>query len=113
MRRRVATLVLMGICFSAPAAADPTPGPLHLLTPSTVTTEGGTTLKLPPSYVLTEPAWSTLDVEMKRLQDTETRLKAENTSLRTAVSGYQPGFYTLAVAVVSGMALAVYVDRKL
>lgn len=111
MQKRLRVLVLVGcLCVTSPALADP---PLHLLTPSTVTTEGGTTLKLPPSYILSEPAWSSLDVEMKRLQDQETRLKAENGSLRAVVSGWQPGFYTLALAVVSGAALAVYVDRKL
>lgn len=111
MQKRLGVLVLVGcLCVTSSALADP---PLHLLTPSTLTTEGGSTLRLPPSYVLSEPAWSSLDVEMKRLQDVETRLKAENGSLRAAVSGWQPGFYTLAIAIVSGMALAVYVDRKL
>lgn len=113
MHRLVAALVVVGLFLVSPAAADPATTPLHLLTSSTVVTDGGSTLKLPPSYVLTEKSWSALDLEMKRLQDLDTKLTAENGSLRAAVSGWQPGFYTLAVAVVSGMALAVYVDRKI
>lgn len=46
-------------------------------TPSEVVTEGGSRLRLPPGRFVDDLGWSALDAEMRRLQDAETRLKAE------------------------------------
>ena len=48
----------------------------HITTPSTVHTDGGTDLRLPPWYFLDEPSWGKLDAKARRLQDQETRLGA-------------------------------------
>ena len=78
--------------------------PLHLKTPSSVQTDGGTTLRLPPGYFLEEPVWHDLDEEMKRLQEREVRLDAENKSLRSSAKEISFGWYVLGAAVVAGFA---------
>lgn len=109
--RRVALTAIIALGAMSRAAADPTN--LHLQTPSTVHTDGGTDLRLPPGYFLDEGTHDKVDLEMKRLQDAETRLKAENTSLRKTVSDWQPGWYTLAIAIAGGVALGWYANSKL
>ncbi len=111
-RRRVALLVFLSPLLARTAAGDPA-GPLHLETPSSVQTDGGTSLRLPPGYFVEERVWSDLDLEMRRLQDAETRLTAENTSLRGAAAGWQPGWVTLTVTLAAGIVLGAYIDHKL
>ena len=66
------------------------------------------------THILAPPAWSKLDAEMRRLQDAETRLTAENQSLRTqAGSGWRPGWKLLATTLVIGTALGAYGRSKL
>ncbi len=113
---RVLTAAL--VLAAARAAADPAtaeaPPPTHLASSSAVHTDGGSDLRLPPGYFLAEPTWLRLDAETRRLQDAETRLRAENTSLRaSAATGWQPGWYTVVLAVSGGIALGVYLDHKL
>jgi hypothetical protein len=112
--RRVALCAAVALgAMGRVAAGDPTPPiNLHLLTPSTVHTDGGSDLHLPPGYFLDEATRGALDIEMKRLQDAETRLTAENTSL-TASVGWAPGWYTLAVTLAAGIALGWYAHDKL
>lgn len=121
-RRRVVIVVAALVALTRSVAADPTPPApplpaatnfLHVSVPWHLSTDSGTKLDLPPSYVLDEPSYSKLDVEMKRLQDAETRLTAENKSLKTAVSGWQPGWYTLATVLVVGVGLGWYAHDKL
>ena len=122
-RRRTVIVVAVLVALSRSAAADPTPPAtapvpaptnfLHVSVPWHLSTDSGTKLDLPPSYVLDEPSFSKLDVEMKRLQDAETRLTAENKSLKTAVSGWQPGWWTLATTVVVGAGLGWYAHSKI
>lgn len=54
----------------------------HLKSPSTLRTEKGSELTLPPGYFLDEQTWQERDLELRRLQELETRLVAENKSLR-------------------------------
>jgi hypothetical protein len=61
--------------------------PVHIRSASTVTTRGGSTLQLPPGYFLDEDLWKKLDNEVKRLQDAETRLTAENKELKRTANG--------------------------
>lgn len=112
-RRLVCAAVVAAITVTGhEVAAEPTPAPdspIHLRSPSTVTTDGGSTLRLPPSYVLDEPSWDLMDTEFRRLQDAETRLGAENKSLRDSASQWAPGWrFVLIVAatgVIAGTAL--------
>lgn len=115
-RQRLVGATLAVILVVAPqAAADPAPttGASHIASPSTVKTDGGTDLRLPPGYFLDEPTYSRLDVEMRRLQDAETNLTAQNKALRTDVSGFQPGWKTLAITLASGIVLGWTLREKL
>jgi hypothetical protein len=115
----VTTAVLL--VLGAHAAADPAPAPpamppityYKIDTPAHLTTTGGTDLQLPPGYYLPEPAWDAMDAEMRRLQDAETRLTAENGSLKASASGWQPGWKTLLTVVVLGAAGGWYLHDKL
>lgn len=112
MTRRVLALLVVGLLAAAPGVAR-ADAPLHLRSRSTVTTEGGSVLQLPPGYFLEEPAWNALDLELRRLQDTETRLTAENAKLRDLTKrrsvdtlwtiGISLGVGLLAGAVVVGV----------
>jgi hypothetical protein len=54
--------------------------------------EGGTELLLPADFWLIPPAVRESEtLEMRRLQDTETRLTAENTSLRGSIRSVTAG----------------------
>lgn len=111
--------LLIGLLLSSRAAADPSLAPpfAHLHSPRLAclgTLETPTDcIELSTGYFMDEPTYSKLDVEMKRLQDAETRLKAENMSLKQSAAGWQPGPLTLATAFLAGVALGVYVDRKI
>lgn len=102
---------------AAPAPSAP-PAPLagsdylHLASGSSVTTDGGTNLRLPPGYFLDEPAHAKLDAELKRSADAETRLTAENASLRAATSGWSPGWRTILIATATGFAGGIYAYHR-
>ena len=137
-RRAVAAVFAFGALLAAtPAAADPapdsavpdpgTPVPdsntdvppsttyLHLLNGGHVTTPGGADLTLPPGYYIDDASWGRIDGELHRLQDAETRLTAENGSLRSSLEAgaWTPPWWTIASAVVLGAALGYEVERKL
>ncbi len=110
--RRIALSVVVALAaMTRVAAGDPTY--LHLKTPSTVQTDGGTNLRLPPGYFLDEDTHSKLDAEMRRLQGVETQLQAENKHLRGTLNSWQPGWIVLVSAVVGGIALGGFVVHKL
>lgn len=89
-----------------PEAID---GPARLHGPSTATLDTGTRVRLPAGYFLPEPYWNALDVEMRRLQDAETRLAAENESLRSSGSTWGWGTVGIAAgALVAGIVGGVY-----
>lgn len=97
MRRR---LVVVAALATALAAREASGDIYHFKTPSTVTTDGGATLRLPPGYFLDEEKWAQRDAEMRRLQEQETRLKGENRSLRgSASAGPSIAFWTLTFAI--------------
>jgi len=94
------------VCGSRAAAGEV----VHLKSPSEVVTEKGSKLSLPPGYFLEEPDYDRLDVEMRRLQDAETRLGAENRSLRDSAKdsdalGWK--FWTTVVIGAFGAGIAV------
>jgi hypothetical protein len=78
----------------------------HLKSASTVKTEKGSDLSLPPGYFLDELTWRERDLELKRLQDQETRLVAENESLRSSASS--PVWLTVLIGA-AGTALGITV----
>ena len=81
--RAALTILLVGLfTIGAPRLTFADDPPKHLLTGATCTTGGGSTIKLDPGYYLTETSYNRLDAELKRLQEAETRLTAENQRLR-------------------------------
>lgn len=132
MKRRrlvLATVVAFGLVSARDAVGDDTEavpmpeapaeptviggaGYLHLLSAAVVITDGGSELRLPPGYYLDEPNWQKLDLEVRRLQDQETRLTAENDFLRGSLSGWQPGWRTLAVTLAVGLVTGAYLHSK-
>ncbi|MGN6108548.1 MAG: hypothetical protein ACTHU0_25810 [Kofleriaceae bacterium] len=64
-------------------------------------------------HVLSHEAWTKIDAELLRLQELETRLTAENASLRTSASTWQPGWKTLATALVLGFASGWYAHSRI
>lgn len=82
MRRRVWLAVALVAALTREAAGDT----WHLKSPSEVTTQKGSHLTLPPGYFLDERTWQERDAELKRLQEDETRKKAENESLRKSAT---------------------------
>lgn len=85
MRARRCLLVAAIVMASSRATAEPV---YHLKSPSTLKTEKGSELKLPPGYFLDEQAWQERDLELKAAQEARTRLKAENESLRKSANEY-------------------------
>lgn len=108
-RRRLALVCAVATSLPCRALADPS---THLKTPSSVKTDGGTDLRLPPGYFLDEPAWGKLDAETRRLQETETRLTAENRSLRKSAREVSFGWKTLSAALVLGFAAGAYAATR-
>lgn len=85
---------------------------LHFQSPSEVKTEGGSLLKLPPGYFLDEVNWKKLDDEMKRLQDAETRLQAENQSFRNTDGLGWGTVVVVGLSLVAGAAGALWVEHR-
>lgn len=115
-RQRITLAAALVALTAARAVADPAPTLTdfaHIHTPSHLTTDGGSKLDLPPGYFMSEPSFSKLDNEMKRLQDQETRQTAENKSLRASLDTWQPGWWTLAAAIVVGGSAGWYLHDKI
>ncbi len=100
MKSHKALVVAIILTLSARAVADPI---YHFKTPSTVHTDGGADLRLPPGYFLDEEKWAQRDLELRQLQESRTRLSAENKSLRQSGSDYP----WLATGVVGAFGIAV------
>jgi len=76
------TVLLVALFTSGVTFADT---PRRLGSAARCTTEAGSEVLLPPGVHLPEPVWLALDAEMRRLQDAETRLTAENASLKASL----------------------------
>lgn len=98
-------IVLTGQHARADEASAPPEmvAPLHVLSPSTITTSTGASKSLPPGWFYSEAQRAALDAEIKRAQDAETRLGAENASLRASASEFTPSWRLMLGAV--GLAL--------
>lgn len=86
---------------------------LHILSDFTVKTSGGSELHLAPGYYLDDPNWKKLDDAFKAKADDDTRLTAENAALKASLSGWQPGWKTLATALAVGLVGGWYLHDKL
>ncbi len=116
-RRRVAALVFaVALIAPARAIADDacgTPCVLHVSTPSTLNVSGsGVTITLPPGYFQDEPTRSRVDLEVRRLQDAETRLTVENHVLRAEASKWSWGWKAAAVTLAAGLAAGFYAGHR-
>ncbi len=99
-------MVAVAVSLSTAAAAEPAlDRPVHMVTPGTLTAESGATMAVPPGYFLTEPLWNAIDVEVRRLQDVETRLGAENLSLRKSAD--EPRVWPYLTGAAVGVALGI------
>lgn len=120
MRRfLIATFVCAGLVLAHTnvAAGDgesPPPDPCTEFEPGQCTLrlkEGATTPKgtiLPPGYYLDPATYARLDDELRRLQESETRLKAERESL---LKDAKPVWYWVAGALVAGFAAGYALSR--
>ncbi len=94
------------------AAAEPAPSDrLRMRAPSSLTLPSGRVLELPPGRYIAEPTFEKDEIELKRLQELEVRLTAENTSLRKSAEAWRPGWVIVVSAVLTGISIAVAVDR--
>jgi hypothetical protein len=85
-----ATIVCVSVivALTRPARADDVDLNLRISSRSTLKTEGGSELSLPARVrIMSEEKFEALDKEVRRLQEVETRLSAENASLRATPSG--------------------------
>lgn len=98
--------------LAARAAADPAPGVrLRMRDDSTLVLKSGHELALPPGRFIEEMEFEKWEIELKRLQDAETRLTAENDTLHKLTESWQPGWKTLAITLASGIAIGVYLTK--
>lgn len=65
------------------------------------------------SRVLAPSEWTRIDSELLRLQEKETRIEAENRSLRASMSEWQPGWVLITTTLVVGLGTGVYLGLKL
>ncbi len=112
-RKRLGTAVALVVyLLAARAAADPAPSDrLRMRDSSSLTLKSGRVLELPPGRFTEERTFEKDETELKRLQDQETKLGAENRSLRDSAAGWQPGWRTLLLAVASGAMIGFYVAK--
>lgn len=103
--KRALALAIAGVILllASPAIAEPPTLEVTPITePVTLRADSGAELRLPPGFFVPLPLWETLDQEVRRLQDAETRLGAENRSLRASLDE-GPGWGTVALV---GLTLA-------
>lgn len=120
MRRRPLVVVAVLLLATRVASGDPTPtavpdpipaptGVLSMRNPTVLEVPSGKRLTLPAGRFYPDPDFAKLDTELRRLQDAETRLTAENVSLRATASTWQPGWKTIATVLVTGFAGGIVV----
>lgn len=122
MRRQLA-LVAMVCVLTVPRTAfadedivtHPPPVNLHISSNSTLRTDVDQHVahRLPPGYFFDEGTFDKLDAELRRLQEQETRLTAENESLRDSSRHYFPGWVVVGAAVAAGIAAGIWIGVKI
>lgn len=110
MRRgRAAVIAAVAISLYARDARgeDVVTGVQHIQSESTLISDGGSILRLPPGYFLPDAKFNALDLELRRLQEQEVRLDAENRSLRKSAETWSPGWKTLTAVFTVGVTVGV------
>ena len=79
-------------------------------TPATCETQGGSTVNVPVGRFLPEPLWLKLDNEWREIQDSNTRLLAENKYMREQDAS--PGWKMLAGAAALGVLVGTYIIKE-
>lgn len=102
-------VAIVACCYSTAHADDGTN--VHLKSAATCTTVKGSIVTLPPGVFLSDDKFAALDAELKRQQDLTTRLTAENASFRAQAPGWQPGWKSITLSILAGMAAVIAIDR--
>ena len=102
---RFAVVAAVALALLLASATVARPDVTRVKTPSTLKSEGGSVISLPPGYFVPDPDWFILDLELKRLQEKETRLEAENKSLRR-----KPGLWAW-VKASAALSLGILIGR--
>lgn len=119
IRKVTAIFALLVVLLTATAAADPEqpvptlPPPfLRMRLPAKICwPDLSTCADVEAGYYIEEHLYNELDVEMRRLQDQETRLGAENKSLRSSADAFP--WLPVAIGVGVGFVAGVYLGTKL
>lgn len=105
-------LAVAFVCALSSHATNATAEPTRVLTPSRIITDAGSERRFEgPVYILPEKDYNALDIELKRAQNAETRLKAENESLKESLDNQMPAVLGVLVGVLSGFGIAKAVDK--
>lgn len=117
-RVKTAAVALVLLLARATAAADPEPAHRHVETEEprllcVPPQPPERCITLPPGHFVDAATWSALDAAIRAAEDRATRFDAQNKVLREAASGSQPGWRTLALAVLTGIAGGWYLHDKL
>jgi hypothetical protein len=111
MRKIVAVTALVAtlLVYSRAAGEPPPDIPAQLETGGVLTTPGGSTIELPPDWWIVPPDhWRRIDDEMRRLQEAETRLTAQNRSLRSSAADFdRKWIWVGGSALVAGLLMGV------
>lgn len=115
---KLAVAAILLVVFAPRAAADvfvPFRFPIHITSNSSLRKDSfpETEIRLPPGYFFDEPVYGKLDGEMRRLQEAETRLKAENESLRDSSRHFFPAWALIGAAAAVGLAGGVWIGIKI
>lgn len=110
MKHRAGLVVAFMVLAASRVAAEPTnpctpsePCHLRMREDTTLTKDNGEQYRLPPGHYYDDPTWEMLDDELKRLQNQETRLTAENESLKKSFEEtWKPGWATIFAALLVG-----------
>lgn len=125
MRLRAAAVAFALVTLvAARAAAEPPPLPpptvaplapgesLRVEGPSTLVTDLGGVIRLPPVLVIGREAEKKLDAELRRLQTIETRLSAENASLRDSAGWGWGSWLAVGTALAAGAAGGYWLSTR-
>jgi len=107
-------VVVLVLATCTPAYADPPPPDRPIKFPESVEIiyGAGESKRLPPGYWLDESHWDTLDRELRRLQDAETRLEAENEVFRKeAGMSWRIALAVFGLGVAAGVGGALWITR--
>ena len=107
MKRAAGVAVAAILCVATVAEGEP----IRFGAPVQCTA-GDKTVVLDPGVYLPEPDWDKLDLEVHRLQTAETRLTAENRSLRASADSWRPGWKILASALAIGLGGGYYLATR-